>query len=690
MPRGIIDLVIADENGRTMTRYRAQFRSLGIAALLVIAIGLVIAGHTSNRALAKSVVWLNYNVTLELQDDSSFHVTEKQDVAFAGGPFSYAYATIPTTRMDDLRNVRVSEIRSGKTIVYNRSSSEDPETWTIDYSSNDVTITWFMPSTSNEVRTFVLEYDVVGGLRVYDSDAGTREQIWWTAIDDDVTEIAPINNATFTIVLPEPVDLATTVIDGPDGTDPADHTSDGQTWTWSKSNMSEGDSLAARLEFPAIVPASVPGWQEADDAKRQREEEQASRDALIKLLMAAAAALALTAGGSSLFGLWYLKGRDPGVGAVATYLSEPPDDLPPGAAGALVDEYADERDIVATMVDLGNRGVLKITQQPTGDQFGRVTYDIERAESDTQLRPFETTFVEALMGGGAKTDLAMAKLRFGPKSEKVKAQMYEELVARGYFPVSPETTRNRYRQAATIGIVVMIVLFGLVIGRLLGISYWVLVPILAISMLFLILRVVSKYMPKKSFSGAESAAKWRAFRKYLEDLNDDVKSDEAKTLFNKYLPYAVAFGIEQTWVNRFAAAGAPPPTWYTGSSNGGGTVWTSGGRRYRGVPGGGSTWMWGTGAGSSGSGGSGGSGGVDFPDLGDVQDLSGQGQKSLQGASSGLMGLFNLAGEAFEAFSSSSGGGRSGGFSGGGHSFGGGGSHGGGGGGGGGGSRGFG
>ncbi len=61
-----------------------------------------------------------------------------------------------------------------------------------------------------------------------------------------------------------------------------------------------------------------------------------------------------------------------------------------------------------------------------------------------------------------------------------------------------------------------------------------------------------------------------------------------------------------------------------------------------------------------------------MPGMPDFQGASDRGAKSLQSASGGLMDLLDLAGSAFEAFSSS-GGGRHGGFSGGGRSFGGGG-----------------
>ncbi|HQY31042.1 MAG TPA: DUF2207 domain-containing protein, partial [Thermomicrobiales bacterium] len=594
-------------------KHRTSIRSLLAGAFSLLAVALVVWGFlTPHGAQAKSVTWRNYDVTLDLNEDGSFHVTELQTVDFAGGPFTYAFATIPTSRMDDLRNVRVSEILDGATVPYQRSTSEDDETWQIKSSSTDVNITWYMPSNRNQERVFQLEYDVIGGLRVYDSDSGPRQQIWWTAIASDVTEIAPIENATFTINLPAAVDMATVVIDGPGGNDPAAHSTDGRTWTWQREGMSSGDDLTARLEFPALVNATTPAWQAADDDKREREAEADSRQAALRLLLAAAGLLAFTAGGAGLIGLWYVKGRDPGVGKIATYLSEPPDDLPPGAAGALVDEVVNERDIVATMVDLGNKGAIKIVQKEQADIFGRPGYVLEKQPGEVELRPFEATFLKALMGTSESVDLVTAKARFGPQSERIKREMYQELVTRGYFPVSPETTRSRYRRVAGIGIVAIVAAFALLSSKLFAWSGWIILPGAAFLAICLALWILSQFMPKKSYAGAEQSAKWRAFRTYLDEIDDNKQTDESRAIFQKYLPYAVAFGIEQSWVNRFAAAGAPAPTWFEGQEGGMGQGWGNMGRHRRSGWGGGTIWTTGTGTGSSG-GSSGGSGGPDFP-----------------------------------------------------------------------------
>jgi uncharacterized membrane protein YgcG len=185
----------------------------------------------------------------------------------------------------------------------------------------------------------------------------------------------------------------------------------------------------------------------------------------------------------------------------------------------------------------------------------------------------------------------------------------------------------------------------------------VLVPLFAAVVIGLILIAVGGAMPRKTQAGAEAAAKWLAFRRYLDEIEHYDNVENAKTIFNRYLPYAVAFGLERSWVNKFASVGAPAPTWYgpygdTGFPRGRTTRSGRYPRSGRGpviIPGGGT-------GGSDGD--------FDMPDLQEMSDFSGH---SLQGMSDGLFDLFNEAAKAFTSVNSGGKGGgsfRSGGFGG--------------------------
>jgi hypothetical protein len=128
-------------------------RLLRLSALLLAALFLL---ASPDGAAARSVAWDRYDVTLTLNDDGSYHVVERQEVEFTGGPFSFAFAEIPTTRVDDLVNVRVSEERDGTAIPYEEvgatRNDEEAETYVVEPSRDAIKITWYMPPTVDETR----------------------------------------------------------------------------------------------------------------------------------------------------------------------------------------------------------------------------------------------------------------------------------------------------------------------------------------------------------------------------------------------------------------------------------------------------------------------------------------------------------------------------------------------------------
>ena len=76
--------------------------------------------------------------------------------------------------------------------------------------------------TREGTRTFIIEYDAIGALRVYPDNLPPVQHIWWTAIAKEATEIAPVRASTVTSNLPEAVALVDVVMNVDDVTvDPA-------------------------------------------------------------------------------------------------------------------------------------------------------------------------------------------------------------------------------------------------------------------------------------------------------------------------------------------------------------------------------------------------------------------------------------------------------------------------------------
>jgi uncharacterized protein (TIGR04222 family) len=419
----------------------------------------------------------------------------------------------------------------------------------------------------------------------------------------------------------------------------------------------------------------------------EEQEAEEEKSAVVGTALFGLGMLLLIGGVIGSFMVWFTRGRDPHVGEVASYMAEPPDDLSPGAAGTLVDERVEVRDVLATVLDLARRGAIAINESGAeGGLFGlgaSYTHEIELKDPAKATRSFERRLLDVMFGPGAepgeKVTMGEFRQSYTASADAIAEGFYDELVEHGYFPESPEKSRDKWSTRAWL----IPVLFGvgaLVITTIAGVSTGWLYFVIVIAVLVALLGTsIAKHMGVKTLQGAEAAAKWRAFRRYLDDIDERENLEESKGIFEKYLPYAVAFGLEHSFVQKFAAAETPMPEWF-----GGGLGMPMGpgrpmrrGRRTVVV---GNPWFGGGGLGTGQSGGGGwtgdygdgrtsdGGGGFDLPDL---QDTSDAGGRTLQSGSDSFFDMLSTAARTFGSGSGRSGGsfgsfGGGGGFSGGG------------------------
>ncbi|MEJ7901348.1 MAG: DUF2207 domain-containing protein [Thermomicrobiales bacterium] len=377
--------------------------------------------------------------------------------------------------------------------------------------------------------------------------------------------------------------------------------------------------------------------------------------ALLHLAFIVGMAGLLVGGVVALLVLWYVRGRDPAIDAVAEYIPEPPDDLPPGAAGTLLDERADHQDVVATLLGLARHGAIQIHEihPEPGSRRSRAEYELEVIDPAAPQSRLERDLLKALFAGvpspGQRALLRDVKGRFDAQERYIKADLYQELVDRKYFTRSPEDTRAAWRRLSWFGLVGSIVL-GIIVWQVT--DAFALLPTVAAVLVWIGMIRMSKSMPQKTRHGAESAARWRAFRTYLQSIEKHEDLAEARALFDRYLSYAVAFGMEKRWMAAFAAAGVSSPGWFDSPSVGdagdvGGTILDTMQ----------TAWIFGH---------IGGGGNVDLPNVGmpnvdlpnvgmpnlgdaDIQGMAEAMGGGLQDMSGGLAGLLDSAGGIFDS-----------------------------------------
>src|SRR5581483_3070470 len=267
------------------------------------------------------------------------------------------------------------------------------------------------------------------------------------------------------------------------------------------------------------------------------------------------------------------RGREPRPASVPAELEQPPSELPPGVAGTLVDQQADVQDVLATLLDLGNRGVVRIEEVPGRLPFGAGRdFRISRvAHDDAGLRPFEKTVLDALLAGQESVTVSQMQGRFAAHIPLFQQQLYDESVRAGLFQESPERARKRYRglALALLGIGVAVFVLGLFVGIAALTSF----PGVALAFVGIALLLVARAMGRYTRAGATEAARWRAFGRYLARGDHGGHQQQLE----HYLPYSVALGADKEWLRKFSLVGAPAPRWY-GPGDG------MGRRGYGGVP----------------------------------------------------------------------------------------------------------
>jgi len=515
-------------------------------------------------AQARSVYWNAWNVLIDQVDttENRFRVTENYDVSFTG-PFSFGTANIPTTRLDHIENVTVTQ----NGVRLRAACTRQTGTYCVTYEDDEINIVYYFTSPINSSREKIqIAYDVHGALRSYDGG----DQLWWAAIPTEHYGF-PIGAASVKVMMPE--DSAPREEIDPVVTYGAPATVDveGSVVTATATRPLSGDEgLEIRVQYPHNPNAAAPDWQAAFDTQRAYDE-----NVLPLINLAILAGSALIGIGGTLFILIRLqtRGRDPEIGPVPTHLSEPPDDCPPAVVGALVDETADLRDIISTLVDLARRGYIVFEESQTEGLFGIGTsqaFTFKRTDKPLDdLAPFESQLVREVFPGSS-LERAMSSMRntFYTAIPRLQTGLYSELVQRGYFPRSPETVRASWTGLGMllggVGIFGCFIMFVVLETN----PLWLVLPI-AIAFVGVVAIIAGPRMPAKTARGAETAAKWKAFQRYLIDLQSFAGETAAAERFEQYLPYAVAFGIERSFLRKFETVPMVAPIWYYPTYRGG-------------------------------------------------------------------------------------------------------------------------
>jgi uncharacterized membrane protein YgcG len=413
----------------------------------------------------------------------------------------------------------------------------------------------WVPDATDTVRTVVLRYRVRNGLKFFEQ----HDELYWNVTGDEWE--VPIEAASARVTLPAQVTgiRAAAFTGGYGSAERAAtvETAAAEVRVQTTRRLSFREGLTVAVAWNAgVIPRPGP----------------ADRAALFLrsnwILLLPLLALAV------MWRLWHARGRDPRRRPIAPRY-EPPAGLTPAEVGTLVDHSPDMRDITATLVDLAVRGFVVIEEVKTEQLFGLWTstdYVFTLKRNDREgLRGHERALLDAMFGGrapaaGARVEMSDLKNKFYKHLPDIRGRIFDRLVAQRTYVQRPDRVKRRYLIAGAIA-GAAIAWGGMMIGDRFGVAPGS--AILAGILTALVVCGFGLLMPARTVHGARTLEEALGFSEFLERVESDRFERVVKTpqLFERYLPFAMALGVHETWAKAFEDTYRQPPEWYRGTGH---------------------------------------------------------------------------------------------------------------------------
>jgi len=560
---------------------------------------------TTPAAAQRSLAITKFEAHIVVGTDGSVDVTEMITARFSG-KWNGIYRTVPVdyhTPQGFNWSLRLSETSAttddGAPLKLESSRAGHFQKFKI-----------WVPSAEDVTRTVWLHYRVAGGLRFFDD----HDELYWNITGDEWD--TPIESASAEITLPEGASgVRAIAFNGVYGSTARD----------AKVKI-DGGTVRVRmpkaLGFQEGVTAVV-GWNTGLVA-RPTAADKANRFLAVNwpLLLPLPVLFGMLA-------LWWRRGRDPRKRPV-TVQYEPPKDVTPAEAGVLIDERADVRDVIATLVDMAVRGYIRIEEVEEPKLFGLFTskefvfHRLKPREEWRDLQDHERLLLEGLFDThGDSVELSDLKNEFYKSMGAIRTAVTKRLVTRGFYRADPTTVRAQWHFGA-----VLLGFITFAAGGAMGAKFgFTPLPFaIAGALIAMIVGAIGYLMPARTVPGTRTLEQVLGFEEFLSRVEKENYARVVKTpeMFERFLPYAMAFGVERAWAKAFRDIVHEPPRWYSGGnmtgfdagnfSNRIGALSSSAGSAMSSSPrsSGGSGFSGGGSSGGSSGGGSGGGGGGGF------------------------------------------------------------------------------
>ncbi|HZD86287.1 MAG TPA: DUF2207 domain-containing protein, partial [Gemmatimonadaceae bacterium] len=534
-------------------------RTRGRALLLIGALAFSLGGDAS--AQARSIRVRNFDALLTVHTDGSLDVTEQITVGFTGQwnginrDLSLRHNTAQgrATKLDVTIGYVTDE--TGQRLQVEEQSQDNGSTRRLHI---------YIPGANNADRQVIIRYRVANAIRFFfaNSSVGALDELYWNATGNNWSMF--IDNAHARVVLPEGVaPTRTAVYTGALGS------TSGDAKIEKVGNVV--DFTLQRGLYPYEGMTIGVGWPAGHISSRPSEtQERLATVAQWSPLLIPLIVFILA------FKAWEKSGRDPEEGSyVVRY--EPVAGTSPAELGTLVDNRADMDDITATLVDLAVRGFIRIEEVTESHLLGLskstdYIFHILRDRSQwTGLKPHEELYLSTLstLAPIGETSVKVSELRnkFYNSLPAIRSAIYDSLLSSGFYRERPDKVKGKWVAFAALSAFVGIGLAVLAVKMM-----WVMISPFALIaggvLTTIVLFVFAQIMPARTIAGARAREATLGFKEFLSRVEEErmKKLITSPEMFERFLPYAMAFGVADKWAKAFEDIYREPPTWYVGGS----------------------------------------------------------------------------------------------------------------------------
>lgn len=481
----------------------------------------------------------NYDVNININTDGTINVTEVINYDFGTNSKHGIFRYINTTKVNE-ENKRFKLKISDPEIsmdgqpgyIFKQTDSGDK----VEFKIGDPKIL------ISGAHTYLISYKVAGAL-TYFSD---HTELYWNSIGFDWP--VPINNLNVTVRVPDsvnPNDIRVTCYTGQKGstsTECSPNVTQENMATFARSNLNPGEDITIVVGLPT-------GHVQVLEPEEDKPSILEQIFAIVLMIVVPIATI-----------LWYLvlpisilikwikakRNTSQKQKIVAAWFESPSfkngEMMNPSEVGALIDYQVDDRDIVAMIIWLAQKGYLKITKIEDNNYLLTKIKEYD----DGVLDPHEEKVMNLIFKNKVQS-ITTKELKDSQTIytglNKFKSDVVKKLYNQELFEKDPIRQGTLYSVLGVVGFLT----FNFILG--------------------LAAMILGKKTVKRTDFGIEKYSEAVSLKNFLTSQDEQLDFQaQNQMFFEKLLPYATAFGVEKVWIQKFKDILTYQADWYEGDS----------------------------------------------------------------------------------------------------------------------------